>query len=73
MIVCLCGEDIPDARLRLGFRTCLDCGERDARAITQARTRSCVPTHKSNYVPLVGTNARQALRDISAMRRGVSE
>ena len=72
MIVCLCGEDIAEARLRLGFRTCLECGERDARDVSRARTRSAVPTHKSNYVPLLGQNAKKVLLDISSMRRGIS-
>ena len=44
----LCGDDIPSARYKLGYRTCLMCGEEAARAI---RAAWCVaPLHKSNYM-----------------------
>lgn len=44
----LCGDDIPPARYKLGYRTCMMCGEEAARAI---RAAWCVaPLHKSNYM-----------------------
>ena len=44
----LCGDDIPPARYKLGYRTCMMCGEEAARAI---RAAWCVaPMHKSNYM-----------------------
>ena len=56
----LCGDDISPARYKLGYRTCLMCGEEAARAI---RAAWCVaPLHKSNYMlitdrrDLVGLN-----------------
>jgi hypothetical protein len=44
----LCGDDISPARYKLGYRTCMMCGEEAARAI---RAAWCVaPLHKSNYM-----------------------
>lgn len=33
-------------RLRLGYKVCLKCGEKDARQVVH----TIVPMHKSNYV-----------------------
>jgi hypothetical protein len=41
-----CGDDYPDARLKLGYRTCLPCGDAHARDVKWA----AVPMSKSNYV-----------------------
>lgn len=65
---CYCGEIIPQKRVQLGYNTCLDCGERLASQERKRLQRSCVPMHKSNYVPLLG-DAKQLLLDISNMRR----
>jgi hypothetical protein len=47
MTVCRCGDPVPSGRVALGYRTCLACGEEDARS---ARAGWCVvPMHKSNY------------------------
>lgn len=44
----ICGDAIPQARANLGKRTCLFCGEEQARL---ERASWCVaPLHKSNYV-----------------------
>ncbi len=40
-----CGDDINPQRYRLGYGSCLDCGERLARK----RKHTVVPMHKSNY------------------------
>jgi hypothetical protein len=41
-----CGDDVAVGRSLLGFSTCLECGEREAREV-----RHCiVPMNKSNYV-----------------------
>ena len=41
-----CGDDLDARRYALGYRVCLECGERDARQV-----RHCVvPMNKSNYV-----------------------
>lgn len=43
-----CGEGIPARRFALGYRLCLACGDKEARA---ARTTWCIaPVHKSNYI-----------------------
>ena len=42
-----CGDYLAQARHNLGYRTCLECGEEQAR---QDRKLWCVvPMHKSNY------------------------
>jgi len=43
-----CGDDISPKRYLLGYRTCLYCGEEEAKA---ERAHWCVaPMHKSNYM-----------------------
>lgn len=45
---CFCGDDVVPGRWALGYRTCLRCGEQEART---ARAGWCIaPMHKSNYV-----------------------
>ena len=39
-------NDVPRARVALGYRTCLPCGERVARK----ETHCIVPMPKSNYI-----------------------
>lgn len=41
-----CGESYPIERARLGYRTCLACGEQNAKLVRH----TIVPLHKSNYV-----------------------
>ena len=41
-----CGEPVNPKRAALGYRTCLPCGEQDARATRH----TIVPMAKSNYV-----------------------
>ena len=39
MAICInCEEEYSDRRAEIGYSTCLDCGERDARKISAART-----------------------------------
>lgn len=45
-IECGCGEEIDIRRYRLGYRVCLACGDKEAKA----RKFTIVPMHKSNYV-----------------------
>ena len=41
-----CGDDIADARYALGYKTCLECGEKHA-----LQYKHCiVPMPKSNYI-----------------------
>jgi len=39
-------QSVSEGRYELGYKTCLDCGERAARKSTHC----IVPMHKSNYV-----------------------
>lgn len=41
-----CGEPFPRRRAALGYRTCLTCGEAQARTVK----RCVAPLNKSNYV-----------------------
>ena len=52
MINCIeCGNEFSSDRAKLGFKVCLDCGEKQAEKV-----KHCVaPMHKSNY--MVFTNA----------------
>jgi hypothetical protein len=58
----LCGDDIPSARYKLGYRTCMMCGEEAARAI---RAAWCVVQEygKGAYQLVTPTAARQTLRE----------
>ena len=46
MKLCRCGEEVPQGRVDLGYRTCLRHGEEDA----MARKFTVAPMHKSNYM-----------------------
>ena len=41
-----CGDDIATERWRLGFKMCMECGERDAKKVKHTN----VPMNKSNYM-----------------------
>ena len=42
----VCGINIPQGRVSLGYVTCLSCGEVEARKVRH----TVVPMHKSNYI-----------------------
>lgn len=49
--ICIkCGEEFARGRYTLGFRTCLLCGEEDAKA--ERKSWTIAPLHKSNYMLL---------------------
>ena len=53
MPYCRCGTEFSEARARLGFEYCLDCGEGEAAAEIARRARMIVPiSHKSGYTYL---------------------
>lgn len=61
MFYCVhCSDDVMPQRWRLGYHTCLPCGE----AVAKQHKHTIVPMHKSNYVPiynlkdLVGINSK---------------
>ena len=55
-----CSETITTKRVELGYTTCLDCGDAEAKQVVH----TVVPMHKSNYVVvtnfkhLVGINTK---------------
>lgn len=42
----VCGEDIAIGRWELGYKFCLPCGDK----VAKAKRYTVVPMHKSNYV-----------------------
>jgi hypothetical protein len=52
-----CGDDIDDRRYKIGYRTCLFCGEEDARAYKHC----AVPLSKSNYILVTDVNMLKQL------------
>lgn len=61
MFYCVhCSDDVQPQRWRLGYHTCLPCGE----SVAREHKHTIVPMHKSNYVPiynlkdLVGINSK---------------
>lgn len=58
-----CGDNFPLARLNLGYRTCLECGDVDARKVSWAS----VPINKSNY--MLVTNVEE-LKQLNPKRTG---
>jgi ribosomal protein L37AE/L43A len=58
-----CGEPVLPQRAAIGYKTCLSCGERDAKSVKH----TIVPMHKSNYIPvtnrldLIGINSKGGL------------
>jgi hypothetical protein len=69
MPLCGCGNEFSEARARLGFECCLECGTREAAAETARRARMIAPiSHKSGYTYLGPdrTTQIQRLREGSA-------
>ena len=69
MPYCRCGSEFSEARARLGFDCCLECGKAEAAAETARRARMIVPiSHKSGYTYLGPdpTTQRQRLLEGSA-------
>ena len=69
MPYCRCGTEFSEARARLGFDCCLECGKNQAAAETARRSRMIVPiSHKSGYTYLGPdrTTQRQRLLEGSA-------
>lgn len=52
MYCVICSDDINPNRFRLGYKTCLICGEKNARRMKH----TIVNLHKSNYVPITDLN-----------------
>ena len=54
-----CGDHVLDARYRLGYTTCLKCGEVDARK----HKHTIAPMHKSNYMVITNKLDLQGLNN----------
>lgn len=69
--VCNCGEDVHPKRRALGYKTCLDCGDKVARQKIAEKSMRIVQMHKSSAVYLGDDPkiALQTVRDITQMRR----
>jgi hypothetical protein len=53
MPLCRCGNEFSDARAKLGFDYCLECGTREAAAEIARRAHMIAPiSHKSGYTYL---------------------
>lgn len=63
MPYCRCGNEFPEARARLGFDCCLECGAAEAAAETARRAYMIAPiSHKSGYTYLGPDRAAQRQR-----------
>src|SRR6266850_361227 len=66
---CRCGNEFCEARAKLGFDCCLECGKKEAAAEIARRAQMIAPiSHKSGYTYLGsdGTTQRQRLLEGSA-------
>jgi hypothetical protein len=60
---CRCGNEYSNARARLGFDCCLECGKREAAAEMARRAQMIAPiSHKSGYTYLGPDNKTQRQR-----------
>ena len=60
---CCCGNEFSEARARLGFDCCLECGGHEAAAEIARRSRMIAPiAHKSGYTYLGPDKATQRQR-----------
>jgi hypothetical protein len=63
MPYCRCGNEFPEARARLGFACCLDCGRKEAAAEIARRAHMIAPvSHKAGYTYLGPDRATQRQR-----------
>jgi len=54
-----CGDHVLDARYRLGYTTCLKCGE----AIAKETKHTIAPMHKSNYMVITNREDLKGLNN----------
>jgi len=60
---CTCSDVVPARRARLGYHTCLPCGEKQARSVRH----TIVPMPKSNYIPVTDLSM---LKGLNSSHRG---
>jgi ribosomal protein L37AE/L43A len=54
-----CGDHVLDARYRLGYTTCLKCGE----VIAKETKHTIAPMHKSNYMVITNREDLKGLNN----------
>ena len=54
-----CGDHVLDARYKLGYTTCLKCGE----VMARETKHTIAPMHKSNYVVITNKQDLQGLNN----------
>ena len=54
-----CGDHVLDARWRLGYNTCLKCGE----VVAKETKHTIAPMHKSNYMVITNRDDLQGLNN----------
>ncbi len=64
-LICTCcyAERVPPARAKLGFKTCMTCGER----LAKAQKHTIVPMPKSNYIVVTD---RTLLKGLNSSHKG---
>jgi hypothetical protein len=63
MPLCRCGDEFSEARAKLGFDCCLECGRKEAAAEIARRAHMIAPvSHKSGYTYLGSDGATQRQR-----------
>ena len=62
-----CGDSVPAARVALGRRLCLPCGEEHARQERQSWT--IAPLHKSNYMLLTSREDLKGINNKGGLHR----
>lgn len=67
MFCCWCGDDVAPRRWGLGYRTCLMCGEEEARQ--HRATWTIAPMHKSNYTLITDMQDLEGLNNKGGLVR----
>ena len=72
MPYCRCGSEFSEARAKLGFDCCLECGRTEAAAEATRRARMIVPiSHKSGYTYLGPDRTTQRQRLLEGLVRRI--
>jgi len=59
-------DDVSQGRLSLGYKTCLSCGEKQARSFKHC----IVPMHKSNYIPVTDLSLLKGINNKGGLIKG---
>ncbi len=57
MATCECGNKFSDKRFALGYRTCLECGEEEAKELSEQRKEQVAPAYNKGayqYITSLG-------------------